>query len=209
MLESSYRPQVELLRPQHAGLRMSLDEFEQAQGEEGYRYELIEGVLEVSPTPNPPEKLISVAVRDVLRDARSSSGKPVFAKVVWETRVFVSVAQRRATVSEPDIAAYQTFPPKRIESWREVMPALVIEIVAPGGVERDYVRNREIYQRAPEILEYWIIDPTEDWSRPTMTVHHRADGSQPFERLDIVPGGVYEPVRWADVRIDLHKIAAE
>lgn len=198
-----YRPELTVLGPQHAGVRMSEKEFIQAQGEEGYRFELIEGVLEAAPASDPYGQDLALAIYRLLWTY------DVFAHVTVEPRVFIPDTPQGATIPQPDVAAYAAYPPKPVKSYRGVQPVLVVEVVSPGGVDKDYVRNRHLYAKVPEILEYWIIDPTQDAARPTMTVHLRAAGPQPFERLDIAPGGVYEPARWPGLRVDLGRIAVE
>lgn len=37
-------------------------------------------------------------------------------------------------------------------------PALVIEVVSPGYLERDYITKVSLYQKAG-VLQYWIVDP--------------------------------------------------
>ena len=44
--------------PADHGRRMTLEEFLEAEEEEGYRYELARGVLEVTEVPNDPHGLI-------------------------------------------------------------------------------------------------------------------------------------------------------
>src|SRR3978361_1125666 len=46
------------ISPADNGRRMTLDEFLDAEEEEGYRYELARGVLEVSEVPNDPHGLL-------------------------------------------------------------------------------------------------------------------------------------------------------
>jgi hypothetical protein len=53
LIRQTYRPPIDLLGPEHNGVRMSIDEFTRAPGVEGYKFELINGVVEVSPTPQP------------------------------------------------------------------------------------------------------------------------------------------------------------
>lgn len=115
----------------------------------------------------------------------------------------------RGTVPQPDVAAYARFPSEPPETYRGPNPVLVVEVVTPDSREKDYRRNVGLYQALPDILEYWIVDPIRDAKRPSLTVHRRERGDQPFERLDVEPGGVYEPRRWRGLRLDLSRIALE
>src|SRR5690242_1093380 len=51
-------PKVRRLRlgPRSAGMLLTPEEFDRASGQEGWRYELINGVLVVSPTPSRQER---------------------------------------------------------------------------------------------------------------------------------------------------------
>jgi hypothetical protein len=42
-----------------------------------------------------------------------------------------------------------------------------------------------------------------------MAVNRRDTTSHAFERLDVPPGGVYEPVRWPGLRIDLEGLSGD
>ncbi len=47
------------LTPRDHGRRLTLEEFQSADSREGFRYELIEGKLEVSPIPNLPHDYLA------------------------------------------------------------------------------------------------------------------------------------------------------
>jgi Uma2 family endonuclease len=60
---------------------------------------------------------------------------------------------------EPDIAYVRRERSEIIQPAHILGPAdLVIEIVSPDSVERDYQKKRRQYQRAA-VPEYWILDP--------------------------------------------------
>jgi len=59
----------------------------------------------------------------------------------------------------PDQAIYLDPEPPGPRPWTRWVPHLVVEVVSPGGEERDYVEKREEYLRAG-VAEYWILDPT-------------------------------------------------
>ena len=79
--------------PADHGRTMTLDEFEDAEFEEGYRYELARGVLEVSEVPGEPHALI---VWIILRRSRtmignilaSSTGPAVVRSIGSDCRLF-------------------------------------------------------------------------------------------------------------------------
>lgn len=207
MSQTAYRPDISVLGPELAGVRMSSREFRCADVAEGYRAELIDGVLEVSPSPSPRAQKLALAFYRLLHAYVSPTGNRAFAEVLTEPRIFLPGPQE--PVPEPDVAAYESVPDCQLDSYEGMFPSLVIGIVSPSSVEKDYRRNRELYGRLPQIVEYWIVDPRKTSTRPSLTVHRRATGDQRFERLDVEPGGVYESVCWPGLRVDLSRIASE
>jgi Uma2 family endonuclease len=197
-----------VLGPRHHGLAVTDEEFEHAEGEDGYRYELINGVVHVSPAPDPYAQNIADALLLLLKNHRDASARPAFAEVIREPRIFVPESPK-TTVPQPDLAAYEVYPRKPVKTYRNLQPVLVVEVVTPDSLDKDYFRNVPLYAAVPSILEYWIVDPSEEELRPTMAVHRRDAGRQNFERIDIRAGGVYEPPRWPGLRIELERIASE
>ena len=57
----------------------------------------------------------------------------------------------------PDQAIYLDPEPSGPNVWTRWVPHVVIEIVSPGGEERDFVEKREEYLRIG-VREYWILD---------------------------------------------------
>src|SRR5215217_7274925 len=97
------------LTPADSGRPLSLEEFLDAEQEEGARYELIEGRLEVSPLPELTHEELSEWLVEVLRTyARACPG--AINKVKAPARVFVPDEDEDVTAPEPDIAAYHAFP---------------------------------------------------------------------------------------------------
>ena len=162
------------LTPKDHGRPVTEEEFEHADGQEGYRYELIDGRVEVSPSPDFPHE----DIRDVLRrhlERYAEQHPEVINKVMAPVRVFVP-GRRATTVPEPDIAAYRDFPihlPRSRIRWRDHTPLLVVEVLSEGNADKDLVRNRKLYLQVPSIREYWIIDPRADADHPSMTVYRR------------------------------------
>ena len=42
--------------------------------------------------------------------------------------------------------------------WTRWVPHIVVEVVSPGGEDRDFIQKREEYLRVG-VREYWILDP--------------------------------------------------
>jgi Uma2 family endonuclease len=174
------------LTPRDHGRRLTLEEFLGADGREGFRYELIDGKLEVSPIPNlPHDFLVGWLIR--LLWAYAGHHPEVIRHVQGPARVFVP---RRRIVPEADLAAYRRFPtdlPIAQLDWRDVSPRLVVEVLSEDTADKDLVRNPPLYLLVPSIREYWILDPRTDADRPDLLVYRRRGAR--WQRPLAVAGG--------------------
>jgi Uma2 family endonuclease len=156
------------------GRPLTLDEFLAADYEGGYKYELIDGKLYVSPLPNAPEGLVERWIYRKLD--RYADDHPDVLKLVYnKARVFVS-ERDETTVPEPDVAAYRDFPtelPLAEIRWEDVSPILTVEVLSAEEPDKDLVRNAELYFQVASIKEYWILDAREDAEHPRLIVHRR------------------------------------
>ncbi len=207
--ELAARVQTPMLLVEHHLLPCDTDDYETAVPEEGYKFELIQGILHVSPSADPYEQDIALAIYNLVRAAQAPSGEPIFAHVLVDPRIFVVELPKKGTVPQPDVAAYLSYPQKPVRSYRGVFPALVVEVVSPAHREKDYQRNPAIYQSVSQILEYWVVDPSKNMARPSMSVFHRKTGAQAFERIDIPAGETYVSIHWPSIRINLARIAID
>jgi Uma2 family endonuclease len=179
------------LTPADQGRELTMEEFDRAGALKGYRYELIDGKLEVSPEPDLPHEDVCDWLETILRDYAREHPE-VVNRVSSHARVYVA-GRRAATCPQPDLAVYHNFPghlPRRMLRWQDVSPVLVIEVLSEDNAEKDLVRNLEIYAFVTSIREYWILDPLTDPDRPTLTVHRRR--GQGWQKPIVVgPGGSY------------------
>jgi Uma2 family endonuclease len=124
---------------------------------DGYRYELIDGRVYVSPLPNEPHDHLLEWLSDTLHDYKQAHPE-VINRVSSHARVFVP-GRRATTCPEPDFTAYQNYPyhvPRRRRRWQDVSPVLVVEI-ASEDLAKDFGRNVELYEQVPSIREYWVV----------------------------------------------------
>jgi Uma2 family endonuclease len=164
---------VTKLGPADHGRRMTLEEFETGDYEEGFKYELIDGRLYVSPLPNPDENVLERWL-DWELSTYSREHRDVINFVSSKTRVFVP-GLRLTTCPEPDLAAYNDFPlglPFGKLHWRDLSPLLVVEVMT-GDNYKDMVRNTQLYLQVPTVREYWVLDAGDDPERPTLIQHRR------------------------------------
>ncbi len=179
------------LTPAWAGRDVTLEEFEHATGREGWHYELIDGRVEVSPSPDLPHDTILFWINRLFI-YYSDDHPEVVNYLSNHSRVFVP-GRPAATCPEPDFAAYRDFPhhlPLRLRRWRDVSPILVVEILSRDNRNKDLVRNVELYLQSPTIREYWIVDPVTDPDRPNLCVRRKR--GQAWQRpIDVPFGATY------------------
>lgn len=180
------------LGPKDHGRELTDEEFETARYKEGYRYEIIDGRLYVSPIPNLPHADLVKWLEKTL-EAYSTACPQFVNKVTAPARVFVRSAVR-STRPEPDIAIYRDYPyhlPRRERRWQDISPILVVEVISDDTAEKDFVRNVELYLQVPSIQEYWIIDQGEDDEHFFLRVYRRGRGRRWRQPIDVPFGQTY------------------
>ncbi|MBX3053761.1 MAG: Uma2 family endonuclease [Caldilineaceae bacterium] len=122
--------------------------------EDGYRYEIIDGELIVTPAPARRHAALAVRLTRLLSQALDKQ-QPGWCLI---TQPFVLETETETTTHhcEPDLGIFAQ-PLETFVSDEELLPAIVIEIVSPGNPENDYVRKVTAYA-AIGIPEYWIVD---------------------------------------------------
>jgi len=177
------------LGPADHGRELSYEDFLAGDYEEGFKYELIDGRLYVSPSANYPHDWVQQHVSKALtlyQDLRPS----IVQRLSARSRVFVP-GRRKTTCPEPDFAVYTTCPSGRDVRWEDISPVIVVEVVSADDGGKDYVRNVDLYQRVPSIREYWLFDRCTEVYGPTLRVYHRASGRQKWKIADFGPEDVY------------------
>lgn len=167
------------LGPDSSGALLTPDEFDAAEFEEGWRYELIHGVLVVSPAALRKERDPNEELGRWLRNYQEEHphGASLDATFYEET-VVIRLERRRA---DRVIYAGLGRPPREGET-----PTVVVEFVSAGkrSLLRDYEEKRDEYL-ALGVREYWIIDR---FAR-CLTVYRRADTG--CSKLVVGEGDVY------------------
>jgi Uma2 family endonuclease len=145
-----------LIGPHSAGIAMTAEEYEAIAPEEwerGYRYEVIHGVLVVTPSPDESHQSPNLELAYLLRSYQEShpSGK-VVDKVTFERYIKTAAGFRIA-----DLALWIGYG-RKIKVRKDV-PTIVGEFVSRGkrAFLRDYEEKRDEYL-AIGVKEYWVID---------------------------------------------------
>jgi Uma2 family endonuclease len=179
------------LTPRDQGRPLTLEEFEHTTGQEGYRYELIDGRVEVSPIPDfPHDDLCQLIEHRLARHVEDHPERRHHVKA--PARIFVP-GRRAATAPEPDVVLYRDFPRDRPRSrirWQDLTPLIVVEVLSEDTADKDLVRNRRLYLQVPSIREYWVVDPREDADHPSLIVYRRR-GARWQRPLHVAPGTAY------------------
>ncbi len=193
--------------PDSNGVLMTSQEFDRADFEEGWRYELINGVLIVSPIPSESEVDPNEELGYWLRDYREHHPQGHHLdKTLAERMVYIGENRRRA---DRVIWAGLGRRPRKKET-----PTIIAEFVSSRKRDRtrDYETKRDDYMSI-KVQEYWIIDRFDR----CMVVFHRQNGKitkrvireQQTYRTPLLPGFELPLAKllaladeWADERDD-------
>ena len=168
---------------------MAFDDFIRADFEEGWRYELVRGIVIVTQVPSPEHGDVVDRVTELFVVYRiANRGVVQYRAGGGECRIRLPGMQ---CDRHPDQAVYLNPRPKGPNVWARWVPSIVVEVVSDGGEDRDYVEKREEYLRVG-VLEYWIIDPAQ---RRMLVLRRLGDiwqeiplGEDAVHRTELLPG---------------------
>lgn len=186
---------VAILDP-HAvpSVRMTVDEYLEADLPEGYRYELVDGEIQVTPVPGTLHDDI-LGRLNLLLVAYMQANPGKIAHLSFRAAVTIP---GKTTVREPDLAAYANWAPGSAQKgeWKHRTPLLVVEVVSPGHESRDYGQKRDDYFAAG-VSEYWIADG----QSARLTVLARAGDD--WRDQTYAPGESFESGFLSQLRVDV------
>lgn len=140
------------LGPHSNGMTLSPWEFDAAEFEPGWRYDLVNGVLIVNPPPALEERDPNEELGHWLRSYQDShpQGRALDFTVAEQT---VHIGPHRRRVDRAIWAGLGRLP------QRDETPTITVEFVSEGrrDRQRDYQIKRDEY-RSAGVREYWIID---------------------------------------------------
>jgi Uma2 family endonuclease len=149
------RRKIKQIGPDDDGRRMSLAEFDLADGQEGYLYELNKGIIEVTNIPHRSHFAQQSALVEQLMVYKSQNPEAVHAVGTPDsTKVLIEIEQSER---HPDVAVYTTPMPDVDEIWSIWVPTIAVEVVSKSSAKRDYEDKPGEYL-AFGISEYWIVD---------------------------------------------------
>jgi Uma2 family endonuclease len=151
--------------------------------DDGHRYEIVDGVLYMSPSPNEPHQTTTGRLFRSLSTYIEDAG---LGRVYFGP---LDIELERGTIVQPDVFIILNTHRERITFSRIVgAPDLAIEVSSPGTVGFDRYQKRMAYARAG-VPEYWIADP---WSR-TIEVLSLEAGS--YRSLGVFEGKAVLPTK--------------
>lgn len=128
--------------------------------DDGLKYELLDGILLVSPAPIPVHQRVVRRLTRLLEDSCPDDHEVFFAPLDWRPD--------NRTNLEPDllVVAKDRIGEKNIQQ----NPTIVVEVLSPSSRRYDRVFKFSRYAEAG-IPQYWIVDPT----RPSVEVYDLND----------------------------------
>ncbi len=160
--------------PWFHGVRMTAEEYFQTP-DDGYKYELLDGVMMMSPSPTPQHQAVAMEIASQISIFLRTH--PV-GHVLAETDIQLGPNEAgRDIVYRPEIVFLRT---ERLASVRTRIvgaPDLAVEIISPESRRYDSETKKGDYEKYG-VEEFWLIDPEKD----AMTFYRRQG-----ERLVEVP----------------------
>lgn len=129
--------------------------------DDGNRYELVDGLLLVSPAPAERHQRALLELYSLLRAAAPG-----------HLRVYVAPLDVRFSPRvqvQPDLLVAADGPAR---DKLERLPLLCVELLSPGTRRHDLVLKRRAYEREG-VPSYWVVDP----AIPSLTVLELQDGA--------------------------------
>jgi Uma2 family endonuclease len=184
-----------VLGPRLAGTLMTPEEFDAVERyNENYRYELIHGVLVVSPMPLPQETSPNELLGNLLFVYREQNPRGIVLDCTLPAQYIATIDSRRRA----DRVIWVGL--GRLPDMEKDLPTIVVEFVskAKRDRDRDYIEKRAEYL-ALGIPEYWIIDRF----RRTLTACRSG-----AEDLVVQEGETYQPPRLPGFEMPLARLLA-
>src|SRR5947209_41232 len=150
MAQTNARPRTRKKRarkivvgPEHDGQRMSLADFDTADGKPGYLYELSRGIITVTDVPDWTHQLQIHEAHLQFSEYRLHRPKQIALMSEGSgCKVLLSALQSER---HPDLSIYMEPPPSAANVWATWIAAIVLEVVSEGSEHRDYVLKPEEY----------------------------------------------------------------
>jgi Uma2 family endonuclease len=146
---------------------------------DGHRYELVDGVLVVSPRPTTVHQFVAMRLAVAL-DKACPEGLSVLAEPAVQLDPLTELDPDLVVVHLDDVGDAKFTAP----------PLLVVEVRSPSTALIDLSRKKAAYQRFG-VPSYWIVNP--EPARPELTVFELGDDGYVLEAKSTQPVTVAHP----------------
>jgi len=142
---------VKAYAPSYHGMRVTREEYIDLE-DDGYKYDMIEGVLHMSPSA---DFFHGTAIIDVAAKIRAYLRKNPIALITTETDVLLPDG---GDLVRPDICVVSSNRAHIIKTHVHGSPDLVVELLSKSTMHRDLGVKADRYLKNG-VREYWVIDP--------------------------------------------------
>lgn len=158
---------------------------------DGHRYELVDGVLVVSPRPTTVHQFVAMRLATMV-DRACPEDLCVVPEPAVQLDPATELAPDLVVVHLDDVGGAKFTAP----------PLLVVEVRSPSTALIDLNRKKAVYEKFG-VPSYWIVDP--DPARPELTVFELRDSGYVLEATSTQPLTVSHPFTVIIIPADLTK----
>lgn len=135
--------------PLYVGLRMTTDEYEKLE-DDGFRYEVIDGVVVMAPSPGVDHQDVASEIERQLRNY-------LIDHPIGRAMREMDVSLDNDLLYRPDLMFVSIRKLPKRPARVHVVPDMVLEVLSPGTKGLDLTTKRRDYERYG-VTEYWIAD---------------------------------------------------
>ena len=159
--------------------------------DDGNRYEILEGVLYMSPAPLTLHQLLSKSLYSLLLQLENDGRG-------WVFYAPIDVLMPGATPVQPDLV-FVAIEQRQILTSRgiEGVPKLIVEVLSPSNARYDRITKLNLYARCG-VSHYWLLDPL----ARSLEVF-RLDGETYRMLAALGPQNLFEHPEFPGLRLDI------
>jgi Uma2 family endonuclease len=152
--------------------------------EDGRRYELYDGEVQVVPSPLPRHQIISANVAELLRSYVAAHGGTYLVTPI-------DIVFSEYDVLMPDLVLFVEARMHLVQLDAPIRhaPDLAVEILSPSTAATDRGRKMQMFARYG-VREYWIVDPVEE----RLEIHTLAPGGYQLAQFATGPFRIQSPL---------------
>ena len=150
--------------------------------DDGRRYEIVDGVLLVTPSPAFVHQRAVVRLSDLLLEYADSLGLDLMTAPA-------DVAFSKRTVVQPDlfVMPLSATGQQAVQFGDVARLLLAVEVLSPGTARRDREVKRDLYLRQ-SVAEYWTVDPVARTIERWLSAHSQSEVFRDVMVWEPIPG---------------------